>query len=86
MTMEQVVTQLQQEVFMLKAQIADQSGLVDAVRAINNLPTAQGKKDTPSFIDVKGVGRPKEFFWQRGRCSTVVKEDGGVLCGCDQGV
>ena len=44
MTMEQVVTQLRQEVFTLKAQGADQSGLSDAVRAINVLGTAEGKK------------------------------------------
>ena len=60
-TMEQIVTQLQQKVFALKAQVADQSGLADAVRAVNNLATAQGEKDTPSLIDLKGVGRPKEF-------------------------
>ena len=58
---EQVVTELQQEVFTFKAQVADQSGLADAVRAINNLATAQGKKGTPNLIDVKGFGRPKEF-------------------------
>ena len=61
MTMEQVVTQLQQELFTLRAQVAAESGLADAVRAINNLATAQVRKDTPSFIDVKGLGRPKEF-------------------------
>ena len=27
----------------------------------NNLATAQVRKDTPSVIDVKGIGRPKEF-------------------------
>ena len=61
MTMEQVVTQLQQESCTLRAQIAAESGLADAVRAINNLATAQVRKDTPSLIDVKGLGRPKEF-------------------------
>ena len=60
-TMEQVVTQLQQEVFTLKAQVAAESGLADAVRAINNLVTAQVRKDTPNLIDVKGLGRLKEF-------------------------
>ena len=61
-TMEQVVTQLQQEVFTsLTAQVVDLSGLADAVRAINNLATAQARKDTLSLIDVKGLGRPKEF-------------------------
>ena len=61
MTMEQVVTQLQQEVFNLRAKVAAESGLADAVRAINNLATAQVRKETPSLIDVKGLGCPKEF-------------------------
>ena len=60
-TMEQVVTQLQQELFSLRAQVTAQSGLAEAVRAINNLATAQVRKDTPSLIDVNGLGRPKEF-------------------------
>ena len=41
--------------------MAAESGLADAARAINNLATAQVRKDTPSLIDVKGLGRPKEF-------------------------
>ena len=45
----------------LRAQVAAECGLADAVRAINNLATAQVRKDTPSLIDVKGLGRPKEF-------------------------
>ena len=53
-TMEQVVSQL-------RAQFAAQSALADAVLAINNLATAQVRKDTPSLIDVNGFGRPKEF-------------------------
>ena len=61
MTMEQVVTQLQQDLFTLRAQVAAEAGLADAVRAINNLATAQVRKDTPSLIDVNGLGRPKEF-------------------------
>ena len=61
MTMEQVVTQLQDELFTLGAQVAAESRLADAVRAINNLATAQVRKDTASLIDVKGLGRPKEF-------------------------
>ena len=60
-TMEQVVSQLQHELFTLRAQVAAESGLADAARAINNLATAQCRKDTPSLIDVKGLGRPKEF-------------------------
>ena len=61
MTMEQVVAQLQQAVFILRVQVAAESGLADAVRAINNLSTAEVRKNTPSLIDVKGLGRPKEF-------------------------
>ena len=38
---EQVVTQLHQEVITLKARVADQTGLGDAVRAVNNLAKAQ---------------------------------------------
>ena len=60
-TMEQVVSQLQQELFNLRAQFAAQPGLADAVRAINNLATGEVRKDTPSLIDVNGFGRPKEF-------------------------
>ena len=58
--MERAVAQLQQELFTLKAHIAAESGLADAVRAINNLAKAQSQKDTPNLIDVKGLGRPKE--------------------------
>ena len=57
----QIVTQLQRDLFTLRAQVAAESGLVDAVRAINNLATAQVRKDTSSLIGVKGFGRPKEF-------------------------
>ena len=62
MTMEQVVTQLQHELFTLRAQVEAESGLADAVRAIKNLATAQVLKDSPSLIDVKGLGRQKEFI------------------------
>ena len=56
--MELVVTQLQQEVITLNAQVADQTGLVEAVGANNNLATAQVRKGTPSLLNVKGLGRP----------------------------
>ena len=74
MTMEQVVTQLQQELFTLRALVA-----------INNLATAQVRKDTPSLIDVKGLGRPKESTGRGEDFPTVVEEDGGILRWCDQG-
>ena len=85
MTVEQVVSQLQQEILNLRAQGTAQSGLSDAVRAINTFATVQARKDTPSLIDVQGLGRPKAFS-DKEIFSTVVEEDGGVLCWCDQGV
>ena len=63
MTTEQVVTQLQQGVLNLRAQVTAQCGLSEAVRAINNLATAQVRKETPSLIDMKGLGRPKGIHW-----------------------
>ena len=52
-------------VITLKAQVADQTGLADAVRATNNLATAQIRRDTPSLIDVNGRGGPKESLARR---------------------
>ena len=63
MTMEQVVTQLQQEVFNLRAHVVAESGLADAVRAINSLATAQVRKDTPSLIDVKRSWACEGVHW-----------------------
>ena len=60
-TMEQVVTQPPRELFSLRAQVASQVQIADAVRAINNLATAQVREDTPNLIDVNGLRRPKEF-------------------------
>ena len=60
-TMKHVVTQLQQQLFSLRDQVTAQSGLSAAARAINNLAAAQVWKNTPSLIDVNGLGRPKEF-------------------------
>ena len=86
MTMEQVVTQLQQELFTLRAQVAAESGLADAVRAINNLATAQVRKDTPSLIYVQGLGRPKEFTGREEDFQQWSKKTGSILRWCDQGV
>ena len=57
---QQVVTQLQQELLTLRAQVASQVQMAEAVRAINNLAAAHVRKDTPSLIDVNGLGGPKE--------------------------
>ena len=45
----------------MKAQVDDQTGFAEAVRAINNLATAQARKDTRCLIDVKGLGCPMEL-------------------------
>ena len=39
-----------------------------AARTTNNLATAQVRQDTPSLIDVKGLGRPKEFSGREEDC------------------
>ena len=81
MTMEQVVTQLQQEVFTLRAQVAAESGLAGAVRAINNLATAQVRKDTPSLINMKGLGRPEELFGREEDFQQWSKKTGAFFAG-----
>ena len=65
-TLEQGVTQLQQEQFALRAQVTARSGLAKAVRASNNLATAQVRKDTQSLTEVTALGRPKEFSGKEG--------------------
>ena len=45
----------------MKAHVADQIGLAEAVRAINNRAVAQVQKDARTFIEVKGAGRLKKF-------------------------
>ena len=67
LTIDQVVTQLQQEVSTFKAQVADQTGMAEAVRAINNLATAPVSKDTPSLIDVKKNSLAKRSILNGGR-------------------
>ena len=66
--------------------MAAESGLADAVRAIDNLATAQVRKDTPSLIVVKGLWSSEGIHWPRRGFSTVVEEDGGILRWSDQGV
>ena len=55
------------------AQGADQTGLAKSVRAMNSLAAAQVRKDTPSLIDVKGLGWAKDF-------TAGFEENGSVLC------
>ena len=72
-----IPTQLQQELFTLRAQLAAESGLADAMRANNNLATAQVRKDTPSLIDVKGPWSSEGNHWPRGGFPMMV-EKGGI--------
>ena len=74
--MEQVVTQLQQELFALRAQVASQVKIAAAVQAINNLATAQVRKDAPSLID---VGKEEDFQQWSNKTE-------GILRWSDQGV
>ena len=67
LTVQQVVTQLQQEVTTLRARVADQTELAEAVSAMNNLAPAQVRKDTPSLIDAKGLGTGKGKIFSGGR-------------------
>ena len=59
-TMEQMVIQLQQGLFTLKAQVAARVQIAAAVQA-RLLTTAQVRKDAPCLINTNGLGRPKEF-------------------------
>ena len=80
-TMEQVVTQLQQELLSRRAQVTAQAGLAEAARAINNLATAHVRKDTPSLIDVNGLGRPKQFSCKEEDVQQWSKKTGAFFAG-----
>ena len=86
MTMKQVVTQLQQELFTLRAQVAAESGLADAVRASNILATAQVRKRHSESHRCEGPRSSEGVHWPRGGFQTVVEEGGSILRLCDQGV
>ena len=62
--------------------MAAESGLADAGRAIDNLATAQVRKDTSSLIDVKGLGHPEEFSGKE----EDISNSGTRRRRCDQGV
>ena len=81
MTMEQVVAQRQQEVFTLKAQVADQSGLTEAVRATNilaNAPRSERHSDSHRF---ETPWSSERILWPRGGLSTVVEETEAFFAG-----
>ena len=56
-TMEQLITQLQQELFALRAQVITRSGLAEAVQAIKILATAHVRKDTWTSEGILWQGR-----------------------------
>ena len=86
MTMEQIVTQLHQELFTLRAQFAAESGLADAVRAINNLATAHVRKRHSESHRCERPWSSEGILWHRRGFSTVVEEYGGIIRWCDHGV
>ena len=61
-TMEQMVIQLQQELFTLKAQVAARVQIAAAVQVVNNLTTAQGRKGAHSKTAEQMTEILKEFI------------------------
>ena len=59
--MEQAVSQIQQELLTVRAQIASRVQMSEAVHAADNLTTAHAHEDAPNPIDVNSQGRPKVF-------------------------
>ena len=60
-TLEQAVSQIQQELLTIRAQIASRGQTSEAARETDNLTTAQAHEDALNPIDVNSQGRPKEF-------------------------
>ena len=77
MTLEQVVTQLQQEVFNLRAQVAAESGLASLSTISEGYSESHWRERSWTS---------EGTHWTRGGFPTVVEEDGGILRWGDQGV
>ena len=64
-TLEQAVSQIQQELLTIRAQVASRGRMSESVQATDNLTTAQSHEDVhskaSSCINTNDVGRPKEF-------------------------
>ena len=73
--MEQAVQNLQQDVLLLRVTVQGQAGFPQAAQAIHDLVAAHSRKEAPCLVDVKGLGRPKEFSGQRGTFPAVVEEN-----------
>ena len=65
-TLEQAVSQIQQELLTFRAQIASRVQMSELVQATENLTTAQSYEDVhfkvSSCINTNDAGRPKVFF------------------------
>ena len=59
--MEQAVSQIQQELLTIRAQIASRGQMSEAAWEIDNLAAAQALEDAPRLINTNDIGRPKEF-------------------------
>ena len=80
MTMEQVVTQLQQELFTLRAQVAAESGLADAVRALNISHSSSSERHPESHR----CERPwllEGVLWQKGGFRQLSKKTEAFFAG-----
>ena len=64
-TLEQSVSQIQQELLTIRAQVASRGRTSESVQATDNLTTAQSHEDVhskaSSCINTNDVGRPNEF-------------------------
>ena len=85
-TMEQVVSQMQQELLTIRAQIAPRVQMSEAVHAADILTAAQAHEDAPNLIDVNSQGRPKVFSGKEEDFQPWAKKIGGILRWSDQGV
>ena len=74
-----------QQLFTLKAQVAARVQIAAAVHA-RLLTAAQARKDTPSLIDVDGLGRAKEFSGKEEDFQQWAKKTEAFFGGSDQGV
>ena len=61
-TMEQIVIQLRQELFILKSQVAARAQIAAAVQMVNNLTTAQVRKGSHSEAAEETEGILTEFI------------------------
>ena len=61
-TLEEAVSQIQQELITIRAQIASRVQVPEAAREIDNVTAAQAHQDALNSIDVNSQGRSKELI------------------------